>query len=71
MAKYPIRIDISKSKPAKQYREAAPITQRDLNRHAKMQGIEERSESMLLKRKPVDVIRTTVAMRSTPMKKGK
>ena len=71
MAKYPIRIDISKTKPVKQYREAAPITQKDLNRHSRNQGEEGRSDALFMKRKAPQVIRTTVPMRPTPTKKGK
>jgi len=46
MARYPIRIDISKKAPAApQNRPAPPITQRDLDRHARIQGMEA-SESL-------------------------
>ena len=72
MAKYPIRIDLTKIKPkapAPQNRPAPPITQKDLDRHARMQGLEAR-ESMLVKKKP-QIIRTTVNERPTPTKKGK
>ena len=43
-------------------------TQATLNRAARILG-EEASESLLMKRKPVDVIRTTVRMKETPVKK--
>ena len=69
MAQYPIRITLPKAKPMQQNRPAAPITQKDLDRHARMQGLEAR-ESMLVGKKP-QVIRTTVNMRTTPTKKGK
>ena len=69
MAQYPIRITLPKAKPMPQNRPAAPITQKDLDRHARMQGLEAR-ESMLVGKKP-QVIRTTVNMRTTPTKKGK
>jgi hypothetical protein len=42
-----------------------------LDRHARMQGEEARSEAMLLKRGRPNVIRTTVAERMTPTKKNK
>lgn len=71
MARYPIRIDISKKAPAApQNRPAPPITQRDLDRHARIQGMEAK-ESLLLKRGSPTVIRTTVNERTTPTKKGK
>ena len=73
MAKYPIRIDISKPSAraaAPQNRAAPPITQKTLDRAARIQGMEA-SESLLLKRGKPDVIRTTVAERMTPTKKGK
>lgn len=91
MAKYPIRITLSPSKPSApkpapkptvkpmakpmakpaQNRAAPPITQAMLDRHARMQGEEARSEAMLLRRGRPDVIRTTVAERMTPTKKNK
>ncbi len=79
MAKYPIRITLSASKPSApkpmakpaQNRAAPPITQAMLDRHARMQGEEARSEAMLLKRGRPNVIRTTVAERMTPTKKNK
>lgn len=79
MAKYPIRITFPKpgaAKPAApkpQNRPAPAITQKDLDRHARIQAQEAR-ESLLMRRsnvKPGDVISTTVRMRETPMKKGK
>ena len=69
MAQYPIRITLPKAKPMQQNRPAAPTTQKDLDRHARMQGLEAR-ESMLVKKKP-QIIRTTVNERPTPTKKGK
>ena len=69
MAQYPIRITLPKAKPMQQNKPAAPITQKDLDRHARMQGLEAR-ESMLVKKKP-QIIRTTVMERTTPTKKGK
>jgi len=76
MAKYPVRIDLTKIKPkvrAPQNRPAPPITQRDLNRQARMQGEEARSEALLKKhRAPAkDVISVTTRMRETPPKKGR
>jgi hypothetical protein len=91
MAKYPIRITLSPSKPSApkptvkpvakpvakpmakpaQNRAAPLVTQGRLDRNARMQGEEARSEAMLLKRGRPDVIRTTVAERMTPTKKNK
>lgn len=72
MAKYPIRIDLTKIKPktpAPQNRPAPPITQRDLNRQARMQG-EEAGESVLARRPAAkDIISVTTRMRETPQKK--
>lgn len=51
MAQYPIRMQMPKAKPAApQNRPAKPITQRDLDRHARMQG-EEAKESKVMKAK--------------------
>jgi hypothetical protein len=58
------------AKPA-QNRAAPLVTQGRLDRHARMQGEEARSEALLLKRGRPDVIRTTVAERMTPTKKNK
>jgi len=87
MAKYPIRITLSPSKPSApkptvkpmakpmakpaQNRAAPLVTQGRLDRNARMQGEEARSEAMLLKRGRPNVIRTTVAERMTPTKKNK
>lgn len=72
MARYPIRVDISKKTPAApQNKPAPPVTQRDLNRHARIQREESMSEGLLLKRGNPNVIRTTVNERTTPTKKGK
>ena len=50
MVQYPIRMQMPKAKPADpQFREAKPITQRDLDRHARMQG-EEAKESKVMKK---------------------
>lgn len=77
MARYPIRIDISKPtraaapKPTptpKPKPTPLPITQGMLNSAARMQG-EEARESILMRRKPTtNVIRTTVNERPTPTK---
>jgi hypothetical protein len=87
MAKYPIRITLTPSKPSApkpvakpvakpmakpaQNRAAPLVTQGRLDRNARMQGEEARSEAMLLRRGRPDVIRTTVAERMTPTKKNK
>ena len=58
------------AKPA-QNRAAPLVTQGRLDRNARMQGEEARSEAMLLRRGRPDVILTTVAERMTPTKKNK
>jgi len=74
MAKYPIRIDISKTKPAAAKatsRAAPPITQATLDRAARVQR-EEAGESVLARRPAAkDVISVTTRMRETPAKKGR
>lgn len=78
MARYPVSVTIKKTplkaapKPV-QMPKANPMatkaaTQATLRRAERIQR-EEAGESMLLKRKPVDVIRTTVRMKETPAKK--
>lgn len=50
MAQYPTRVQLPKAKPAKPgNRPAPPVTQGDLNRHARMQG-EEAKESRIMKK---------------------
>ncbi len=50
MAQYPIRMQLPKPKPAKPgNRPAPPVTQGDLNRHARTQG-EEAKESRVMKK---------------------
>ena len=69
MAQYPIRFKLPKAKPAApkapkpQNKPMKPITQADLDRHARMQAEEERSERK--------IITNTTRMRETPMKKRK
>ena len=55
---------------AAQTRPAPPVTQAALDRYARIQGEEARSD-LLLRRGNPDVIRTTVNMRATPTKKGR
>tara|TARA_R110000868_G_scaffold190741_2_gene434584 strand:+ start:1701 stop:1976 length:276 start_codon:yes stop_codon:yes gene_type:complete len=55
---------------AAQTRPAPPITQEALDRYARIQGEEARSD-LLLRRGNPDVIRTTVNMRATPTKKDR
>jgi hypothetical protein len=84
MAKYPIRFKIATpagkvtgkaaAKPATtpaQTRPAPPVTQGALDRYARLQDEETRSESRLVRRGNPDVIRTTVNMRATPTKKDR
>lgn len=81
MARYPVSVTIKKTplkaapKPVQmpKPKPVAPTmskaaTQATLGRAERIQR-EEAGESMLLKRKPVDVIRTTVRMKETPAKK--
>lgn len=74
MAKYPVRIDLTKIKPKLdpkgEFKPAPRTTQKDLNRHARMQAEEERSERPLIRKKP-QIITNTVRMRETPAKKGR
>ena len=44
-------------------------TQATLSRAERIQGEEARGDALLMQRKPVDVIRTTVRMKETPAKK--
>ena len=79
MARYPVTVNIKKTplpsaaKPMPKVKPVVPTmskaaTQATLGRAERIQR-EEAGESMLLKRKPVDVIRTTVRMKETPAKK--
>lgn len=49
MAKYPIRMRMPDEKPAPKNKPAPPVTQKDLNRHARIQG-EEAKESKIMKK---------------------
>lgn len=71
MAKYPVRIDLSKIKPKRDYKPAPPTTQKDLDRHARIQGEEARSGRLLMKTVPANVIRNTIPFKETPKKKGR
>ena len=76
MAKYPIRIDLTKIKtkpaaPKPAATKPAPAnTAATLKRAERMQALEAK-ESLLLKRGKPDIIRTTVTERMTPTKKGR
>lgn len=87
MAKYPIRFELPKAKPMAKApkptasKPAAPkppkaantraTTQATLNRAARIQGEEARSEALLMNRRAPakDVISVTTRMRETPPKK--
>ena len=89
MAKYPLRFELPKAKPmAKASKPAASkpaapkapkpastraTTQATLDRAARMQAEEARSEALLMKRRAPakDIISITTRMRETPTKKGK
>lgn len=76
MAKYPIKVDLTKAKPAPkpaQNRPAPPVTQNALDRHAKRQAEEARGDELLMRRRPAakDTISVVTRMRETPVKKGK
>lgn len=83
MAKYPISVNIKKTplkaaapkvvapKPMPAPKPNKAATQATLNRAARVQGEEARSEALLMKRRPAakDTISVVTRMRETPAKK--
>jgi hypothetical protein len=82
MAKYPIRIKLkpiaAAAKPAPKAPKAAKPTpsykeptQADLDRHSRMQALEQRDAEIMMRQRKSSpqVIRTTVNERTTPQKK--
>ena len=83
MAKYPVKVNITKyplkaaapkvaaPKPMPAPKPNKAATQATLNRAARVQGEEARSEALLMKRRPAakDTISVVTRMRETPAKK--
>ena len=85
MAKYPVKVNITKyplksgapkaaapkPKPMPAAKPNKAATQATLNRAARVQGEEARSEALLMKRRPAakDTISVVTRMRETPAKK--